>query len=152
MSRISSIHWFAPTLMLSASVAGVLFAIGHHLFYQSIDGKSASRGGYALFGASISAQETAIATGTAFAFIVKSCLVLAVAVAAVQVFWGSRFIHDATIPPTLQRLDSAYSANSDITALLNWRTWKKFPLLMVLALIGWSVLCKGCNGCILTIS
>lgn len=33
------IYWSSPALMTGAFVVGVLFAVGHHLFYQSLDGQ-----------------------------------------------------------------------------------------------------------------
>ena len=125
--------------MVSSLIAGVAFAIGHHLYYQNLNATPVSDAEYVLLGASISAQQTAIAVGTALAYLVKSCLVLAIAIAAVQIFWSEVHLRSAKTPLTLERLDLAHSATSDLTVLFNWRTWTKFPLLMSLALVGWYV-------------
>lgn len=33
------IHWLSPTLMIGTFLAGVLLAVGHHLYYQSLRGQ-----------------------------------------------------------------------------------------------------------------
>lgn len=66
----------ARTIMLSALIAATLFTMAHHLFYASLDGRDTSR---TTFG-----QARNINIGTAFAFLVKMCLAVAIGAAYSQ--------------------------------------------------------------------
>ena len=72
-------HWKAPTTMLATFAIGVAFAIGHHFFYQSLDGTPLDSATFD--------QQINTAVGTAFAFLVCSFLSVAIGVAFVQVLW-----------------------------------------------------------------
>ncbi|KAL8846410.1 MAG: hypothetical protein Q9221_008491 [Calogaya cf. arnoldii] len=69
-----NIYWTAPSLMLASLIVGTLFALGHHLFYASLDHKQASTSlaGYYVLGMHISIQQFNTAVGTAFAFLVRA--------------------------------------------------------------------------------
>lgn len=119
--------------MLGALAGGSIFAVTHHLFYYFLDGKNADQS-YSI--SNVSSQEISIALGTALAFLVKACLVFAVSVAFVQVFW--RTINAITaVSPTLGCASSAYSASSNPFVLFNMRTWRHYPVLLFLASIAW---------------
>lgn len=88
MVRTKEINWLAPASMMGALLAGVLFAVGHHLFYQVLAGKTARTATrFSFLGLDISRQEASIAIGTALAFLTKGCLVYAVVAAYIQAFW-----------------------------------------------------------------
>lgn len=131
-----NIHWLAPASMLGAWIAGALFAAGHHLFYQYLDGKPASAAGFYLMGSSISDQEVNTAIGTAFAYVVKAFLVFAMSTAFVQVFWKEAMARNAA-PRTLAKLDATFSAFYNVHALFNVPVWFRFPVLLALAGTAW---------------
>jgi hypothetical protein len=83
MTDRRQIHWFGITSMSVSLLAGIGFALGQHFFYTSLHGKQVPQGNYEMvdvdFG--VSEQQVNTAIGTAFAFAVKSCLVLAVSTA-----------------------------------------------------------------------
>lgn len=72
--------------MLVALFAGIAFALGHHFFYDRLDVKELPAGNYTMgqYNSGISRQQSNTAIGTAFAFAVKTCLVLAVSTAYVH--------------------------------------------------------------------
>lgn len=71
--------------MLGGLIVGAFFALGHHLFYASLDNTPVTHG--TVFSSSISKQEFNVSIGLAFAFVVKACLVFSMSVAFVQLFW-----------------------------------------------------------------
>jgi hypothetical protein len=65
-----SVHWQALTLIILASIVGLIFAFSHHVFYRSLKGQPVDNH---LFD-----QQTNLAAGHAFAFLVPACPYLAV--------------------------------------------------------------------------
>ena len=129
------IAWWTPFLIISAFLCGVLFALGHHFFYQSLDGNptSASEGR----GAEHLGQQINIAIGTLFAFITKAAFVLSITTTYYQVFWAVFQSNRSKHVPTLGWLDSAFSATSSVTSLLPLPTWIRYPVLLFVAPSTW---------------
>ncbi|KAK4565307.1 hypothetical protein LTR86_003924 [Recurvomyces mirabilis] len=101
---ISRLHWMAPTGMVLGLAVGILLAAGHHLFYASLSGTEAPTGTlFSVIGADVSRQQLNTAVGTAFAFLVKSALMITVSIAFAQAFW--RAIRTSKRGPTLGSLD-----------------------------------------------
>jgi hypothetical protein len=130
MAKHLRIHWWTPSMMFLSLIFGVLFALGHHVFYNSLVNKPTSTGDYAVMGTQHPGQQLNIAIGTAFAFLVKAAFVLAVSTAYYQVFWkvakqDSKFEKS----PTLGRLDAAFSGTTNVISLLNAPMWCRYPLL-----------------------
>ncbi|KAK6386625.1 hypothetical protein LTR65_008824 [Meristemomyces frigidus] len=118
------IHWLAPVSMLSAFVAGILFAVGHHVFYQRLDTTHVPADGNTILGPmEVSMQQVNHTAGTAFAFIVKACLTTAVSSAFIQTFWKAVTAVSLTKRPTLGRADTAYSGVNNIISLFNAPVW-----------------------------
>lgn len=132
-------HWFSPVCMLIALFAGLLFALGHHVFYDKLDGSEIPTGNYTMsfYDSGISKQQSNIAIGTALAFAVKTSFVLAVSTAYFQLFWRSLVGPSSRQPSPLHAIDKAHSALRDATVIINFRSWKRFPLLLTLGLITW---------------
>lgn len=139
MAKKGQIHWFGLVSMLAALFAGIAFALGHHFFYDRLDGEEIPAGNYTmgLHNSSISKQQSNTAIGTAFAFAVKTCLVLAVSTAYVQLFWKSLVHQSSSKSFNLQSIDMAYSALRNATLLANFSGWRRFPLLFTLAVTTW---------------
>jgi hypothetical protein len=141
MDHKHDIHWFGPSSMLAALWVGLIFALGHHFFYNSLDGQEVPPGNYRIssYDTGISKQQSYFTLGTAFAFAIKTCLVIAVTTAYIQLFWRSLAGQLSRRPFTLRSIDKAYSALGNATLLVNLPGWRRFPLLFTLALTTWCV-------------
>ena len=135
MARLAQIHWLTPASMIASLLLGCLFATGHHLFYQSLAGKLATAHSYDIGGSKISSQQANTAVGTAFAFLVKSCLAFAVSLAYFQVAWTTA--KGERRPMTVANMDVLLSAMGNALTLTNVFAWWKRPLLLLMALIAW---------------
>ena len=135
MAGASRIHWVAPVGMVGALFVGLLFALGHHLFYSSLAGHPAPTGTYKIIGTDISRQQLNTAVGTAFGFLVKSFLMITISIAFIQAFW--RAARTAKKGTTLASLDSTYSLLSNLLVLFKADVWVHFPMPLLLAFIAW---------------
>lgn len=136
-----SIHWFGPTSMLAAFIAGLAFALGHHVFNNSLNDEEVPQGNYTIssYKSGISKQESYLTAGTAFAFAVRTCLVIAISTAYVQLFWRALATQLCNRSFTLENVDKAYSALRNATLLANFSGWRSFPMMFAIALIAWYV-------------
>ena len=132
------IYWTAPTLMVASLIVGTLFALCHHLFYASLDQKHASTSleGYDVLGTHVSVQQFNTAVGTAFAFLVRACLMLSISIAYIQILMWSVRKH-GTKGTKLVHMDVMTSALQDLVSLASFRTWWRRPWLWVLAVVAW---------------
>ncbi|KAJ5158985.1 uncharacterized protein N7500_008636 [Penicillium coprophilum] len=120
------IGWRAPTMMIGFLIAGAMFSMGHHLYYQSLDSTRVT---------SVNQQTWAIRIGTGFAFLIKSFLVSAVGIAAVQVMWATlrrKFVK-------LRGIDGMFSILSSPLALLTPNLWVCAKTLIILAIMSWLI-------------
>jgi hypothetical protein len=123
--RLPRMHWRTPTVIVLAYIAGLAFAISHHIFYASLNGKSIDSN---LFG-----QQMNIAIGTTFAVLVRAALVTAVGTVYWQTFWEG-LLHR---PLTIGHVDSLAGALASVLDLLNVRAFRSNPILGILALLSW---------------
>lgn len=132
------IHWSAPSLTVASLIVGFLFALGHHLFYASLDRQRAATTleGYGILGMHVSIQQINTAVGTAFAFLVRACLMLSISIAYFQIFMWSVGSHEKK-GTQLVHLDVMTSALHDLVSLANFRTWRRRPWLWLLAVVAW---------------
>ena len=137
MTTQMQIHWKAPTTIALALAAGILLAIGHHLFYNILDGQPASSDGCNILGSQVSTQQLNIAGGTALSYLVNACLLAALATAYVQLFWRAMLHPSREV--VLERLDTVFSALTTIHHILKVWVWWRYPLLFLLALLAWYV-------------
>jgi hypothetical protein len=137
----SSIHWLAPASMLAALLAGILFALAHHVFYQALHGTAVPQTDYTLnaggLSTNVSRQQLTLALGTAFAFATKSCLVIAVSIAWVQCFWRTLTTRSSGKPLTLDNVNTAFAVIHNAFTLVSPAGWRRFSSLFVLALVTW---------------
>jgi hypothetical protein len=116
------IHWTTPAIMSSLFVAGVLGAIGHHVFYAHLNGEPATE------------QLTMVRYGTALAFFTKSMLVSCVVVCYRQRIWHTLRCKAMTI----NGIDGLFSATEDPTMFfLNWEMVRNGKLATFLAVCSW---------------
>jgi hypothetical protein len=134
--------------MLLALLASIILIIAHHLFYTHLSLHPAPTTTDSFLNAHISRQEFNIALGTALAFLVKACLVFAMGVAFVQVFWREAKFPCRTDKKgvevvggglMLKRLDGMYAAFNSVVPLVSWILWWRFPLLLAMAAAAWYV-------------
>ncbi|KAM0721362.1 hypothetical protein Q7P37_002286 [Cladosporium fusiforme] len=122
--------------MLVALVSGGLLASAHHLFYDSLQGETVPSGRSSL-GLGLSKQQMNIAIGTAFAFAVKTCLVVATSTACVQLFWVRVVTSSGDL--RLKNINAAYSVNGNVFRLFYLPGWRRFPILFALAFVAWLI-------------
>lgn len=135
MPHHKGIHWLAPATMTAAFLAGVLLALGHDLFYLNLAGTRVSSGSFYLLGKSVPKQQFNTAVGTAFAFLVKAFLTVAISTAFIQILWrGTKY---SRVYPTLAELDTVHSILDDILAFWHVKTFAKYPSLLLLAIVFW---------------
>ena len=130
------IHWLAPVMMSVTLCGGIGIAVGHHFFYQHLDGTVATDAAYSIFG-SISTQEAYIAIGIAFAFSFKASLVFATSLAFLQLFWREAKAVNGRTPAKLKTLDSLHSSLSNVFTMFNLPIWWRYPLLFLMAMTTW---------------
>lgn len=140
MATFRSVPWLAPATTLLALLTGSLLAMGHHFFYSSLANTSVPTGSYTFVGKSLPKQQLNTAIGTAFAFLVKAFLTVAVSTAYVQAFW--RAMRSAEENPTLAELDCTSSALANALGLFDFKTWWMHPVLLLLTIIFWSVMSR----------
>ena len=132
------IHWTAPTLMVASLTVGTLFALCHHFFYANLDHKPAptSLEGRNVLGMQLSTQQMNLAVGTAFAFLVRACLMFSISTAYFQILmWRVGKLGANGIK--LAHLDVMTSALHDLVSLGGFTAWRRLPWLWVLAVIAW---------------
>ncbi|KAK5722309.1 hypothetical protein LTR15_005538 [Elasticomyces elasticus] len=120
--------------MTAALVCAIALSLGHHIFYATLNGQLTPIGSYHVIGKSMSKQQFNTAIGTAYAFLVKAVLTVAISLAYVQVFWWT--VKNSRRSCTLAELDTL-SALGNIVDLFNVVDRWRHPLLLGLALIFW---------------
>ena len=128
----------SPVLMIGSLVAGVFLALGHHLFYASLAGTDAPTGSYRIAGSMIPKQRFNTAVGTAFAFLVRAALTVAVGIAYTQMYWRSA--RTARKGQKLSTMDTTYSIMTNVFEFAMVQVWVKYPLMLSLAIVAWYVL------------
>ncbi|KAI1370606.1 hypothetical protein F4677DRAFT_348531 [Hypoxylon crocopeplum] len=114
-------HWRPAWSMYLCFLFGLACAIGHHIFYKTLDGKPAED------------QLSMLRYGAVLSFAAKAGLVAAVVIAFKQRIWTtvrSKFLSVAA-------LDSLFAATEDMSALLNVEVYKSAKVAMLLAAFVW---------------
>ncbi|CEO59549.1 hypothetical protein PMG11_04223 [Penicillium brasilianum] len=106
--------------MVGTVICGALLAVGHHLYYDSLNDTRVH---------SINQQTWAIRIGTGFAFLIRPFLVAAVGVAATQRKKSIR----------LYTTDSMCAVMGSPLALLMWDIWVYAKTLTLLAILAWLI-------------
>ena len=116
------VHWTTPALIISLFIAGVMAAVGHHIFYAYLNGRPATE------------QLKMVRYGTALAFFVKSTLVGTVIMCNRQRIWRT-FRRKAM---TITGIDGLFSATEDPTTFfLNWEMMRNGKLATLMAASAW---------------
>lgn len=130
-SDLRRIHWRAPTTIIIAFIAGLSFAIGHHSFYRQLDTKPVDSDDRMF------SQQVNGAIGTAFAFLFRASLVIAITGVYWQIFWGNALRKRHTL--TVAQLDSLTGLLGSVLSFFDLRTLSYSPELAVVALLAWMV-------------
>ncbi|KAL4911902.1 hypothetical protein BDW62DRAFT_206992 [Aspergillus aurantiobrunneus] len=120
------IGWWCPSLMVGFFICGAMLAMGHHLYYRSLNNTLVH---------SVDEQTWAIRIGTGFAYLVKTSLVSAVGIAAAQVTW-------ATVRRTnvkLSGIDGMFAILNDPMSFLLPELWMHAKILTLLAIVSWLI-------------
>ncbi|KAH8670218.1 hypothetical protein BGZ60DRAFT_527700 [Tricladium varicosporioides] len=118
------IYWRSPASMVAAFVVGILMAVGHHLYYSSLDSDIVGNP---------DEQQGKLRYGNFFAFATQFTLASSVGFAYTQWLW--RTLRKRTI--TVSCLDSAFSADTVLMSMFNPEMWWKLKLASLLALLVW---------------
>lgn len=129
------VHWLVPVSMVGSLVVGVLFAVGHHFFYDSRGGTVPPQSMYRVAGLNISGQALNLAIGTTFAFLARSSLTLAMALSYTQLAWYA--VKRSSRRSTVSDIDDVTSALRNLLVIFNIFAWIKWPLMLLIALLSW---------------
>jgi hypothetical protein len=124
-TRKPTIHFKVPALMIGSFIIGTLLAIGQHLYFQSLNGKSVD--GH---------QARDNRYGVAITYLVRTFLHTAISIACVQNIW--RMLRSRSAK--LETIDSVYGILGSILSLAQWRVWEFGPTIALLAVGVWCVL------------
>ena len=116
--------WRTPLLIFSWALIGIICAIGHHFYYQSLDGTKAG---------SSTRQSWAVRFGTIFAFLVVASLRASCSVAYKQYIW-TLFKRKAFSLDTIDRL---FSVPTDPTGFVSWEFIRDAKVAALLAMLCW---------------
>lgn len=110
--------------MSGSAILGIALAVGHHLFYQSLNGKPASN---------TTSQTWNFRVGIGFTFLVKTSLTTAASVAAVQNIWC--ILHQKAIK--VLSIDSLFGILGNARRFLDVSTWFQALTVVFIAMIAW---------------
>ncbi|KAE9381012.1 hypothetical protein N431DRAFT_363157 [Stipitochalara longipes BDJ] len=123
---MARLRFLVPSLMCGGILLGILVAIAHHLFYQSLNTKIVH---------SENQQQWFLRIGTGLAILTKTLLTTSAALAYTQVLWHTLRLR----PVSLNNIDSLFSATTNAWHFTNWEFWKRGPALAIIALIIWTL-------------
>ena len=113
------IHWKRPTVMFVLFIAAVVTAIGHHIFYDTLDGEAATH------------QEQNLRIGTALSLFSRIFLAASVSIALAQRSWST--VQSRSL--TLGAVDDLFMVPFSMTKLFNGELLKKAKIALLLAII-----------------
>ncbi|KAH7156799.1 hypothetical protein EDB81DRAFT_787984 [Dactylonectria macrodidyma] len=117
-------HWVTPSLMFGSVLLGLLLAVGHHLFYNSIDGKVVE---------SSDQQVWNLRVGTGMAFVVKASLTAAAGMAYTQLLWHTLRSQEIS----LDGIDAVFSVVNNVYGFTTLEIWLRCPALVCIAFMMW---------------
>lgn len=115
-------RWHSSFSMYICFIFGLLCAVGHHIFYSSLDGEPAE------------SQTEMLRYGTFLAYAAKAGFSAAAISAFKQRIWvtvRSRFM-------SISALDSMFAAAEDLTALINWEFIRDAKAAFALVFFAWT--------------
>lgn len=119
-----SMYWRTPSTMVVLFVCGIVFALAHHFYYNSLEGQ---------FNTSQDSQEWAVRIGTGLAFLAKASLCAAAAMAYRQYSW----LRMRKRPTTIGGIDSILGSLEDFSALVDIDMLRQSKMTTLLAILIW---------------
>lgn len=113
-----------PVIMVTWAVAGFILSIGHHFYYDRLDGSIAGTSNQ---------QNWALRFGTAFSFLTIALLKASCDAAYKQYIW-TLFKRKSY---SLDTLDKLFGLTTDIFAFVSWELASQAKLAVFLALTSW---------------
>ncbi|KLU91568.1 hypothetical protein MAPG_10086 [Magnaporthiopsis poae ATCC 64411] len=120
--RLGGLRWHSWWNMVLFGVFGLVCAVGHHLFYQGLDGRPAT------------AQIKMLRYGTVLAFGAKAGFSASIVVAYRLKLWAVL----RTRLMTVAAVDSMFAATDDLLALFHWDFIRHAKTVAALALFVWA--------------
>jgi hypothetical protein len=118
------IYWEQTGYMFILALSGAALAIGHHVYYSRLDGTPVASAGH---------QQWAIRFGTAFSFLVKSCLQASTVLACGQCAW--KVLRSKSL--TMGGIDNIFALTSTPSSFLQWELYKEARPVLLVALLTW---------------
>ena len=123
------VNWFKkPLAMPVFALAGVGIAIGHHFYFQGLDGHLAPDSG-------VSSQQIVKQVGNAFVFLALACFRASILIAYNQYIW-SIFRRNSL---KLSTIDNLFSLPSRLLSFCSIQLLRKAPLAVILGAVPWYV-------------
>ncbi|ETS74716.1 hypothetical protein PFICI_13200 [Pestalotiopsis fici W106-1] len=113
-------------LIVTNLLLGIIFAVGHHLFYASLDGEIVR---------SPSQQEWYLRIGTGLSFLVRALLSASIGSAYVQLIWHNL----KSTTTSIKGVDAILGVLHNIWDLTVWELWRTRPIVIVVALAIWAL-------------
>lgn len=121
----ATFYWKTPTTIVISFIGGVALAVGHHLFYRSLNEQIVEHASFS--------QQVNTGIGTALAFLVRHALMLAVGASYWQIFWATLSRKNLSVGV----IDSLAGILTAVQEFTNTQAIKAQPLLVLLALLSW---------------
>lgn len=118
-----------PFAMISFMLLGVAFAVAHHCYYSSLQGRLIEG----------SSQEWAIRIGTGLAFLAKACLIASAAMSYQQHYW----VLLRSRPVTIKGIDDIMGLLANPVCFFNLEVLSKAWSSIVIALAIWYIYLQG---------
>ena len=118
------IYWNQAGYMFILALSGAALAICHHVYYSKLDGTPVASDGH---------QQWAIRFGTAFSFLVKSCLQASTVLACGQCAW--KVLRNKSL--TMGGIDNIFALTSTPFSFLQWELYKEARPVLLVALLTW---------------
>jgi hypothetical protein len=118
------IYWEQAGYMFTLALSGAALAVGHHVYYSKLDGAPVASAGH---------QQWAIRFGTAFSFLVKSCLQASTILACGQCVW--KVLRNKSL--TMGSIDNIFALTSTPFSFLQWELYKEARPVLLVALLTW---------------
>lgn len=121
-----------PTI---AFIASICLAIGHHAFYNYLDGRQTPNSIRFQLGKSfrVSDQQKNIVIGTLLAVLVKGLAYYSMSAAHMQTTWMTIKAQETKC----DAIDAGFRTTPDPRSLLKWTLWLRNPLMMLVAVLFW---------------
>ncbi|KAI5194538.1 hypothetical protein E4T39_08616 [Aureobasidium subglaciale] len=129
------IHWRVLCILYGSLLASIAFAVGHHLYYQSLADTPVSTANDLTFGTwtGVPSQKLNTAIGTTFASLFRTSLSITVTTAYLQIVWSVLKAGSTR----LNVVDAISGILANPLGFFNRGAWKKSVVLLILATTIW---------------